>query len=126
MFTTLLAHSKMLVLAGAAVAGLTLAAGPASAGTHWSFGISFNVPVAPAPVYYAPVVVAPQPVYTVPPVVYAPPVQYIPAPTVCVPPPVMYYAPPAPFVVFGARGHDGWDRGRMDRDRFEHGRFGRR
>lgn len=121
MFSTLLVRSKMLVLAGAAVAGLTFAAGPASAHTNWSFGISFLVPA--APVYYAP---APQPVY------YAPPVQYAPAP-VCVAPPEIYYAPPvtyyapaAPYVVFGGRNHERWEHGRMDRERFEHGGYGRR
>jgi hypothetical protein len=80
-----------LVIAGAA---LVAASGTAVAGSNVSFGISFGVPVAPAPVYVAP-----------PPVVYAPPppaVYYAPARVYYAP---AYYGPPAAVVRYRYHRH---------------------
>lgn len=69
----------------AAGAFLAVASGSAVAGSNVSFGISFGVPVAPAPVYVAPPAVVyapPPPVYYAPPRVYYAPAYYAPAPVV--------------------------------------------
>lgn len=81
---------KRLGLIGAG-AVLAFASGTALAGSDISFGISFGVPVAPAPVYVAP-----------------PPVVYAPAPRVYYEPARVYYAPAyysPPVVVKYKHGH---------------------
>ena len=107
---------RPLIAAFAATAAL-LGAASAQAGTQWSIGISLpatGVVVSNGSGYYAPA-----PVYYEP----APVVRYVPAPRYVERD--VYYAPPAPRVVYAPVYHDHrWD-GRHDR--WDHGRHhGRR